>query len=180
MVSKNYKHHPEIRKDIQKLYVSAFPRVERPPVNMFFNEAKKSDNELLGFYLDNRFIGFTNLLFYKDLCYMFFLAVSPEYRNEGFGSQIIQEAFKEYPDKTFVLCYDEVDEKYSDNNLRIRRRNFYLRNGFKDNNLKTLEYGVRYDTVYHGHHQIPFEDYLGLMIHCYGPLAKKYIKKASS
>ena len=141
---------------------------------------RKNDNELLGFYLDNRFIGFTNLLFYKDLCYMFFLAVSPEYRNEGFGSQIIQEAFKEYPDKTYVLCYDEVDEKYSDNNLRIRRRNFYLRNGFKDNNLKTLEYGVRYDTVYHGHHQVPFEDYLGLMIHCYGPLAEKYIKKASN
>lgn len=180
MISKNYKDYPKIRKDIQSLYISAFPRVERPPVNMFFTEAKKDDNELLAFYDNDSFIGFTNLLFYKDLCYMFFLAVSPEYRNKGYGGKIIQEAFKEYPDKTFVLCYEELDDKYPDNDLRIRRSKFYQRNGFINNNLKTCEYGVIYETVYHGHRQVPFEDYLGLMIHCYGPLAKKYIKKASN
>ena len=174
----NYKENFEIRKDIEPLYVSAFPEEERPPVDMFFDNALKEDNELFGVY-DKSFIGFTNLLFYKNLCYIFFLAVTPEVRNKGYGSQIIQEVFKLYPDKTFVLCYEEIDDKYEDMNLRKRRRDFYYRNGFKDNNLKTCEYWVRYDTCYHGNHQVSFEDYLGLMVHCYGSRAKKFIKKAS-
>ena len=175
----NYKANIEIHKDIEPLYIGAFPEEERPPVDIFFDNALKDDNELLGVYLNSEFIGFTNLLFYKGLCYMFFLAVSPKHRNKGYGSQIIQDVFKMYPNKTFVLCYDEVDDKYQDNELRKRRRDFYFRNGFKDNNLKTCEYWVRYDTCYHGQHQVSFEEYLGLMIHCYGLRAKKFIKKAS-
>ena len=175
----NFKNNKSIRKDIEPLYISAFPEEERPPEDMFFTNALKEDNELFGFYKDDKFIGFANLLFYKDLCYMFFLGIISEYRNKGYGSQIIQEALKMYSGKTFVLCYEEVDDKYQDNELRKRRREFYYRNGFKDNNLKTCEYWVNYDTCYFGSHQVPFEDYLGLMVHCYGPLAKKYIKKAS-
>ena len=175
----NFKDNSEIRKDIEPLYVGAFPEEERPPEWLFFENALKEDNELLGFYENDEFIGFTNLLFHNDLCYMFFLAVSPEHRNKGYGSQIIQDAFKLYPDKTFVLCYEEIDDKYDDIELRKRRRDFYYRNGFKDNNLKTCEYWVNYDTCYHGSHQVSFDEYLGLMIHCYGWRAKKYIKKAS-
>ena len=174
----NYKLNQNIKKDIEPLYVSSFPEEERPPVEMFFSFALKEDNDIYAVYDNNSFIGFANLLFYKDLCYLFFLAVSPEYRNKGYGSQIIQEVLKKYPDKTFILCYDEVDDKYSDNELRKRRREFYLRNGFKDNNLKTCEYGVRYDTVYHGSHQVSFEDYLGIFLRCYGPGVEKIVKKA--
>ena len=173
----NYKEDKRVRSDVEQLYISAFPEEERPPEWLFFENALKEDNELLGFYKEKSFIGFTNLLFYKDLCYMFFLAVSPDHRNKGYGSKIIQEAFKLYSDKTFILCYEEIDDKYQDNELRKRRRNFYYRNGFKDNNLKTCEYWVNYDTCYHGKHQVPFEDYLALMVHCYGNRAKQYIKK---
>ena len=175
----NFKDNHNIRKDIEPLYVGAFPEEERPPEWLFFENALKVDNQLLGVYEKDEFVGFTNLLFHNDLCYIFFLAVSPEYRNKRYGSQIIQDILKMYPDKTFVLCYEEIDDKYSDNDLRKRRRDFYYRNGFKDNNLKTCEYYVRYDTCYHGSHQVSFEEYLGLMVHCYGSRAKKFIKKAS-
>ena len=136
----NYKSNQNIKKDIEPLYISGFPEEERPPVEMFFSFALKEDNDIYAVYDNNSFIGFTNLLFYKDLCYLFFLAVSPSYRNKGYGSQIIQEVFKNYPDKTFVLCFEEVDDKYSDNQLRKRRRDFYYRNGLKENILKTCEY----------------------------------------
>lgn len=174
----NYKQNLKSREEIENLYVSAFPPEERPPEEMFFSNALKDCNELYAIYEDNQFIGFTNLLFYKDLCYLFFLAVSPEQRNKGYGSQIIKEIFKMHPNKNFILCYDEIDEKYHDNSLRIRRRDFYYRNGFKDNNLKTCEYGVKYDTCYHGSRHVSFEDYLGLFIHCYGPEAKRIVKRA--
>jgi len=174
----NYKTNQNIKKDIEPLYISSFPEEERPPVEMFFSFALKKDNDIYGVYDNNSFIGFTNLLFYKDLCYLFFLAVSTEFRNKGYGSQIVQEVLKKYPNKNFILCYDEIDDKYQDNSLRIRRRDFYYRNGFKDNELKTCEYGVRYDTCYYGSHKVSFEDYQGLFIHCYGPQTKKIVKKA--
>lgn len=174
----NYKLDQNIKSDIEPLYISSFPEEERPPVEMFFSFALKEDNDIYAIYDNNSFIGFTNLLFYKDLCYLFFLAVTPESRNKGYGSQIIKEIFNMYPNKNFILCYDEIDDKYQDNSLRIRRRDFYYRNGFKDNELKTCEYGVRYDTCYYGSHKVSFEDYQGLFIHCYGPQTKKIVKKA--
>ncbi len=175
----NYKDDHSIKAVIEPLYISAFPEEERPPVEMFFSNVLKEDNNLYAVYENNEYIGFTNLLFYKDICYIFFLAVTTNQRNKGYGSQIIQKVFSLFPNKIFILCFEEIDDKYKDNNLRKRRRDFYYRNGFKDNSLKTCEYYVNYDTVYHGSHRVSFEDYLGLMIHCYGPKAKKYIKKAS-
>ena len=179
MKAKNYKEQPRIREDIEPLYISAFPEEERPPVDMFFDNALKEDNELLGFYENDEFIGFTNVLFYKDLCYVFFLAIAPVKRKQGYGSSILKYVTETYKEKRFVLCFEEVDEKYEDNSFRIKRRDFYYRNGFKDNKLKTCEYWVRYDTVYCGDHPVTFEEYLSIMVHCYGELAKKYIKKAS-
>ena len=173
----NFKNDKLIRKDIEPLYISAFPEEERPPEWLFFENALKEDNELLGFYDGDKFIGFTNLLFYKDLCYMFFLAVSPEARNKGYGSQIIQEAFKLYPNNTFVLCYEEIDDKYPDIELRKRRKNFYYRNGFKDNEMKTCEYGVNYETCYIGSHKVNFEDYLGLYKSVFGDKIESIIKE---
>lgn len=174
----NYKFDKSIRKDIEPLYLSAFPEEERPPVNIFFEKANNSNNELLGFYDNNQFIGFTNLLFYQDICYIFFLAVSPSKRNKGYGSNILTYIKQKYTNYVLLLCYDEVDPKYSDNSTRIRRRDFYYRNGFKNNKIKTCEYFVRYDTCYIGNHQVSFNDYLNIYISNFGDYAKDFVKEA--
>ena len=102
----NYKDNQVIRKDVSSLYVSAFPREERPPVNMFFASVELDNDDLLAFYDNNKFIGFTNLIFYKDIIYIFFLAVKDEYRNKGYGSKILQYLKESYKDKVLTLCYD--------------------------------------------------------------------------
>ena len=175
----NFKENKEIRRDIEPLYISAFPEEERPPAFIFFDKCLEKGNELYGVYENNEFIGFTNVLSYKDISYIFFLAVSLDKRNQGYGSKILQSVLNLNKEMTYFLCYEEIDEKYPDNSLRIKRREFYYRNGFKDNKLKTREYGVYYDTCYQGKHLVSFDDYLELMIARYGNRAKKYIKKAS-
>ena len=174
----NFKDNLDIRKDIEPLYLSAFPIEERPPEDMFFSHALKKDNKLYGYYENGEFIGFSNLLYFNDLCYLFFLAVTSNQRNKGYGSKIIQDIISDNKNKRIVLCYDEIDNKYLDNSIRIRRRDFYYRNGFKNNNLKTREYGVYYDTCYIGKKPITFEEYLSILVHCYGDTVKKIIKKA--
>ena len=73
----NYKENHDIRGDIESLYVSAFPSEERPPVEMFFETVKLENDQLFGFYNKSEFVGFANIITYKDIAYLFFLAVSP-------------------------------------------------------------------------------------------------------
>ena len=173
----NFKNNRSIRKDIEPLYVSAFPEDERPPVGMFFKTVLLDNDDLLGFYDNNEFIGFANIITYKDICYLFFLAVIEEKRNQGCGSKILQLLKELYKDKVLTLCYEEIDDKYPDIDLRIRRKNFYYRNGFKDNEMKTCEYGVNYETCYIGSHKVSFEDYLGLYKSVFGKRVNKIIKE---
>ena len=173
----NYKKDQNIRKDVEPLYVSAFPEEERPPVEMFFKTVQLDNDDLLGFYEEDKFIGFANLIIYKDIAYLFFLAVASEQRNKGYGSKILAVLKEHYKDKVLTLCYEEIDTKYSDIELRKRRKNFYYRNGFKDNEMKTCEYGVNYETCYIGSHKVTFSDYLGLYKSVFGDRVKQIIKE---
>ena len=173
----NFKDNKEIRRDIEPLYISAFPEEERPPVDMFFDTVLLDNDNLLGFYDNNMFIGFANTITHKDICYLFFLAVKDEFRNKGYGSKIIQLLKELYKDKVLTLCYEEIDDKYPDIKLRKRRRDFYYRNGFKDNEMKTCEYGVNYETCYIGNHKVTFDDYLSLYKSVFGERVSQIIKE---
>ena len=155
----NYLDNKNISKDIKPLFISAFPRDERPPAHIFFSSFKKKSNTLYGFYEEETFIGFTSVVVIRDICYIYFLAVSPNMRDQGYGSQIllfIKEKYKEY---NLLLCYEEVKEKYKDYGQRLKREQFYLRNGFKKNPLKTNEFGVVFQTAKIGTIIITFKDY---------------------
>lgn len=174
----DFREHKEIRKDIEPLYLGAFPENERPPVHYFFYSVKKhKENHLYAYYDFNQFVGFTYLTIYKDIVYIFFLAVSESIRNKGYGSQILNDIKEKYKDNVLLLCYEEVDEKYEDNELRKKRQSFYFSNGFQDNILKTNEFGVVFNTAYIGKHRVPFEDYLEIFKLGFGKKSKLYIKE---
>ena len=89
MKSLNYKENHQIKIDVKPLYLSAFPKNERPPAHYFFKKAEKENNDIFAYYENDEFIGFSQLTTYKDICYIFFLAVSENHRNEGYGSKIL-------------------------------------------------------------------------------------------
>ncbi len=160
MICINYLDNLQIRKDIELLFVSAFPKNERPPADIFFRDfVDSTKSALFGFYDENTFVGFASVILYKDICYIFFLAVSSEQGNKGYGSKILAEIKAKYKNKVILLCYEEVGERYPDNEMRIRRMNFYKRNGFVDNPLKTDEFGVIFQTAYYGHRTVSFAEY---------------------
>lgn len=178
MIIVRYKLNPHIKKDISDLLIEAFPESERPPVDIFFgNVNRNKENELYGYYERDKFIGFSYLTLYKDICYLFFLAVKKEERNKGFGTKILDLIKKEHKDKVILLCNEEVDDKYLDNDLRIKRRDFYIKNGFVYNGYKTNEFGVIFETRYFGNHPVPFEDYSEIYVLGFSEYARKYLKK---
>lgn len=172
-----YKDNKKIKKDVKPLFLSAFPEDERPSAYYFFKSFKKEDNHLFAFYDDGLFVGFASLIIYKDICYIFFLAVSSELRGQGYGSKILSELKNIYSDYVLLLCYEEVDKKYEDYEYRCKREAFYKKNGFLDNNLKTNEFGVVFQTVYIGKHQVPFSDYQQIFVKGFGEFTIKFLKQ---
>ena len=174
----SYKDNKDIKGVITPLYLSAFPASERPPLRYFYLrlEAHK-ENDLYAYYDNDEFIGFSYLTIYKDICYIFFLAVSPEKRNKGYGSKILSDIKENNKDKVIMLCYEEVDKKYKDYDSRLKRKEFYKRNGFKDNKLKTNEYGVVFETGYIGNHKVSFDEYKELFKLGFGDQSVKHLKK---
>ena len=177
MIAINYRDNKKIKKDIKPLYISAFPLAERPPVNMYFHSFDKEGSELFGFYEDSKFIGFISTKLYKDICYIFFLAVSPEYRNQGYGTKMLNTMKEIYKDYVLLLCYEEVNEKYKDFETRKRREEFYIRNGFKKNPLITNEFGVIYQTAIYGDRYVSFEEYKAIFVLGFSDYALKYLKE---
>ena len=95
------KQNPEIKDDISKLYISAFPEDERPHLNWFYKMiAFKKKNQVIGYYENNEFIGFVYLVFYKKIVYTAFFAVIESKRNQGYGTRILNDIRH-----TFVIQY---------------------------------------------------------------------------
>lgn len=179
MVKKSYKENNDIKGVITPLYLSAFPESERPPLKYFYLSIDShKENDLYAYFDNDEFIGFTYITIYKDICYIFFLAVNSSKRNQGYGSKILDNIKTEHKDKVILLCYEEVDKKYSDYENRLKRKEFYKRNGFKDNELKTNEYGVIFETGYIGNHKVSFDDYKEIFKLGFGEYSIKYLKEA--
>ena len=173
----NYLDKQEIRKEIEPLFLSAFPEDERPPADYYFKSFLNTDNQLLGFYDNNKFIGFISTVNYDDICYIFFLAVIEKERNKGYGSKMLSEMKNMFQDKVILLCYEEVDKKYQDYEKRLKRADFYKKNGFVDNELTTNEFGVIFQTVYYGKHKVSFTDYQNIFSKGFGEWSLKHLKK---
>ena len=172
-----YNGQKELKKLITNLLESAFPEDERPPTNRFFSSLKRKGNELFAYYDEDEFIGFTSLTFYQDICFIFFLAVQEEKRHQGYGGQILEDIKTAYHDCVILLCYEEVNPQYQNYEERVLREKFYQKHGFKDNKMKTDEFGVIFQTVYIGQHLIEFETYLEVITIAFGEYVRDYVKE---
>ena len=63
-------------------------------------EMSKTDSvDFLALSEQDALIGFMVVKTYKNLAYLFFLAIRPDYRCQGYGSRSIETLKAEYPEK---------------------------------------------------------------------------------
>jgi len=111
-------------KQIQIIYENSFPRDERLPFAHLFQP--KFDESTLTAYIENeKVVGFTFVLHYKDCEYLYFFAVDETLRGKGYGSKIIKNFANQYDGKNIYFCVEEPKEE-----IQKRRIEFYKRNGF--------------------------------------------------
>ena len=101
--------------------------------------------ECLGLFDDSEIIGYTFLVKQGMNFLVDYLAVFPEYRNKGLGSEIIG-LLREYMSGAGLIILEVEDPAYTKERdlkeLQARRIGFYERNGCIDTGLRVMCFGV--------------------------------------
>lgn len=115
-------------KQVNQIYEKSFPLQERY-INL--NKMIKSSNTKLYCLIDKEIVlGFIYLIYYKDMIFLLYLAINTEIRSKGYGSYLLKWCLRKYKDKKIYLNIEEVKEDFEDYEIRKRRLDFYLKNGF--------------------------------------------------
>ena len=140
MIGKSYKNAPHPG-EIKRLYHTAFPKEELLPWAVVRLLTIQKCVNLTGYYQEEIFAGFTFTAETEDILFVLFFAVEDKKRGQGLGSEILRYLKENNPEKTIVLNVEPLDEAAENNDQRIRRMEFYKKNGFYDTGYNIREVG---------------------------------------
>ncbi|GAB3044210.1 GNAT family N-acetyltransferase [Virgibacillus ainsalahensis] len=155
---------------VKNLYINEFPKYERLPFWLLIYKSKKKNSDFYAIYDDSEYVGLLYLTYYKDIVYVFYLAIDPSQQSKGYGSKILQYLRKIYKDKRLLLNIEKVDSSADNYEQRFKRKRFYEKNGFKNTNFeiekKDIVYEILYlgEEVYEYEYHALFKSYLGRIL----------------
>lgn len=132
---------------ISRLYKNAFPADERAPMWALASKSGRENVDFWGIYANGKWIGLAYVVSEGEVSYLFYFALAEQFRGKGLGSKSLQALKKRYADKRFFLALEQLDESAENYPERLRRRQFYLRNGLKPINCTIREASVVYDVM---------------------------------
>ena len=118
-------------REVKKLYQSAFSREDRMPFWLMVLLAKRKDTVFTSFYDGDTFCGFAYLATALQVTFLMFLAVEPALQSRGYGSAILEHMESLRPGGKTIVSIERCDEHAGDDAQRLRRRQFYERNGYQ-------------------------------------------------
>lgn len=114
---------------VKEIYFKSFDEKERMPFPMMVMMSKLWHTHFISYTDDNEVVGFIYYASLFNQIYVLFFGVEPDLRSKGYGSLILQELQKQYPNKQIIVSIEYEGE---DKEIINRRKTFYLRNGFKE------------------------------------------------
>lgn len=147
-------------KQLQGLYYEAFPEEEQVPWKDLMRLTCEMPLDFTAYYDGDAFVGFTIVYPYKDYNWFWYFAVQREQRGKGYGQQILTHIITKYDDRKIILdmeAPDQIDAK--NKKQRLRRLDFYSRNGFHDTHAHRTYDGIEYTIMLHGEGTFTSNDY---------------------
>lgn len=149
---------------IEKLAKEAFPPAEYLAPDKIVEMAQASDFDFWALYDEEWFAGYIAVRKYENMTYLFFLAIDAESRSHGYGSSAIETLKALYPNTQQVVDMEMLDENADNAEQRKKRRNFYLRNGYKPTGHFLSYFGVDYE-IFCMDENFDFEMFQQMMTH---------------
>lgn len=148
---------------INTLYEESFPANERAPMSILLRKARKPFVDFDAYYENDALVGFTYLSLSRDrdLAFVMYLAIVPALRSKGYGSRILKQLRQTYAGSRIVLNIEAAENDAPNAAERLRRRDFYVRNGYAGSGFLMKEFGVWYEALVIGG-PVGREEYLRL------------------
>ena len=118
-------------KEVNKLYVSAFPKEERRPIKWLIDKRKKNiDFFVIADKKSGDFIGFSAMLTVENKTHILYFAIKENLRLKGFGSDSLKLIHDKHKGNIYLADIESVAVKCDNLEERKFRYNFYLKNGY--------------------------------------------------
>ena len=155
------------RDALYALYERSFPRLERKPVSSLERTFSEGKSKILAVTEDEDFIGLAVLMTDGRCTLLDYLAIEPDKRDRGYGSQVLRRLLTEYNERPLLVEIERADERAADNADRLRRRDFYLRSGMESSGVCVWLFHVEYELLC-ANGSVSYEQYRALLTHCMG------------
>jgi len=116
---------------IERLAREAFPPMEFVDPEKLIELEKSEGLCFWELYDKDVFIGYMTIVSYSNIAYLYYFAIDSCFRDRGYGKKAIDCIKELYPGTQIVVDEEILDEKAENHQQRLKRRNFYLLNGFK-------------------------------------------------
>ena len=144
---------------IEKLYLEAFPKIERKPFDMILKKREEGVVELLSIESDEgEFKGLAITALYEDMELLDYFAIDALQRGQGVGSAALRLLQNYYADRRFILEIERTDVEAENIVERLKRKAFYLRNGMKRMPFLVNIFGTEMEVLTH-ECEVSFEEY---------------------
>lgn len=111
---------------LEKINEEAIPDNERNSLD----DLMRTGAEVLGIYSDDEPVGFFVIRKFKKVRYLAYFATRKDLRCKGIGSEALGKLIKEYEEYQVIVEYEAPEDSEDIENIKNRRKKFYLRNGF--------------------------------------------------
>lgn len=163
---------------ILELYQKAFPAEERKPFSVIERKAAMGSVEILLIRESAKRVGLAIVAIEEDLALLDYFAIDERWRGRGFGTEALQVLYALYSDRQVFLEIEEPDEAAPNYQERVRRKNFYIRNGMRETGIHVELFGVRMELLSVGE-GLRFEDCEKVYRELLGPLYRTMVKRIS-
>ena len=130
---------------LERINEEAIPEEERNSLEELFSTGADGNLEILGIYTEGEPVGFLVVRKYRRIRYLAYFAVRSDLRSRGIGSLALQNLAARDPGCSTVVEYEAPLPESGPDDLRQRRKDFYLRNGFYETGWYTFYDGTEFE-----------------------------------
>lgn len=161
-------------KQMKKLYKEAFPANERKPFWLIRKKQKSSETNMWCLMEDGIFVGMAVTMEAGDVVILDYFAICKDLRGNGYGAMALKSLKEKYVGKRFILEIEDADVPGLDQEMKRKRKTFYLSNGLSQLGLKVTLYGVDME-VLGVNCNISFSEYKNVYTSLYGTAPDKFV-----
>ena len=168
--------YERIRKDrhdlfsVRELYERSFPANERIPFHILLQK-KESDASFYAVYEADELIGLYHIFLSEELLYLSYICIREDLKDRGYGTTVLRHIHEKLEGRPIVIDIEEVNKQDGNYIEELRRRRFYVKNGYVSTGIFYHFYDVDYELLSYGG-EVSRQMWIDLTLKIWGKRAK--------